>query len=130
MRFSKKEEFSPSYIGAYKFLKRISKVAYELKLPKKLVAVHPVFHISLLKKCMGDPASVVQLESVVVKDILSYEDVPVEIFDNQVRRLRNKEVTSLKVLCVSQCVEGATWEAEATMKNKYPHLFPSNSAPT
>ena len=91
--------------------------------------MRPVFHISLLKKCVDDTASVVPLESVVVKDSLSYEDVPVEILDRQVRRLRNKDVTSVKVLWRSRCVEGATWEAEAAMKAKYPHLFPSDSTP-
>ena len=50
---------------------------YELELPEELAAVHPVFHISLLKKCVGDPASVVPLESVAVKDSLSYEDVAI-----------------------------------------------------
>ena len=57
---------------------------------------------------MGDPAFIVSLESVAVKDSLSYEDVPVEILDPQVRRLRNKEVTSVKVLWRSQSLEGAT----------------------
>ena len=65
-----------------------------------------------------------------VKDSLSYEDVPFEILDRQVRRLRNKEVASVKVLCRSQSVEGATWEAKAAMKAKYPHLFPSDSTPS
>ena len=64
---------------------------YELELPAELAAVHPVFHISLLKKCVGDPASIVPLESVAVKDSLSYEDVPVEILNRQDRRLRNKK---------------------------------------
>ena len=112
MRFGKKGKLSPRYVGPYRILKRIGKVAYELELPADLAAVHPVFHISLLKKCVGDPASIVPLESVVVKDSLSYEDVPVEILDRQVRRLRNKEVASVKVLWRSQSVEGATWEAE------------------
>ena len=85
--------------------------------------MHSVFHISLLKKCVGDPASIVPLESVVVKDSLSYEDLLVQILDRQVRRLRNKEVASVKVLWRSQSVEGATWEAEAAMKAKYPYLF-------
>ena len=66
-------------------------MAYDLELPAELAAVHPVFHISLLKKCVDDLASVVPLESVAVKDSLSYEDVPVEILDCQVRRLRNKK---------------------------------------
>ena len=78
---------------------------------------------------MGDPASIVPLESVAVKDSHSYEDVPVEILDCQVRRLRNKEISSFKVLLRSQSIEGATWEAEAAMKAKYRHLFPFDSTP-
>ena len=129
MRFGKKGKLSPRYVGPYNILKRIGKVTYELELPAKLAAVHPVFHILILKRCVGDQYSIVKLKSVVVKDSLSYEDVPVEILDRQVRRLRNKEVASFKVLWRSQSVEGATWEAEAAMKAKYPFLFHSDSTP-
>ena len=104
-------------------------MAYELELLAELAAVHPVFHISLLKKCVGDLASVVSLESMAVKDSLSYEDVPVEILDRQVKRLTNKEVASVKVVWRSQSVEGDTWEEEAPMKAKYPYLYPSDSSP-
>ncbi|WMV58414.1 hypothetical protein MTR67_051799 [Solanum verrucosum] len=41
--------------------------------------------------------------------------------------LRNKEVVSVMVLWRSQYVEGDTWEAEAAKKEKYPHLFSSDS---
>ena len=85
MRFGKKGKLSPRYVGPYKIMKRIGKVAYELELLAKLAAVHPVFHISLLKKCMGDPAFIVSLESVAVKYSLSYEDVLVEILDHRSR---------------------------------------------
>ena len=64
---------------------------YEIELPAELAAGHPVFHISLLKKCVGGPTSIVLLESVSVKDSISYEDVPVEILDRQVRRLITKK---------------------------------------
>ncbi|MCQ7618866.1 hypothetical protein NP202_23915, partial [Salmonella enterica] len=87
------------------------------------------FTFSLWRKCVGDPASIVPLESVAEKDSLTYKEVPIEILDRRVRRLRNKEVASVKVLWRSQSVEGATWEAEAAMKAKYPHLFPSDSIP-
>jgi len=97
MRFGTKGKLSPRYVGPYRILKRIGKVAYELVLPAELAAVHPIFHASLLKKCVGDPASVMLLESVAIKNSLSYEAVPVEILDRQVTRLRNKEVTSVKV---------------------------------
>ena len=103
-------------------------MAYDLELPVELAPVHPTFHILHLKKCVGDLASIVSLESVAVKDSLSYEDVLVDILDLQVRKMRNKEIASIKVLWRSQSVKGATWEVEATMKAKYPHLFLFDSA--
>ncbi|XP_069152707.1 uncharacterized protein [Solanum lycopersicum] len=72
-------------------------------------------------------ASVVPLESVTVKDSLSYEDVAVEILDRQDKRMRNKEIASAKILWRSQSVEGATWEAEYAIKDKYRYLFSSDS---
>ncbi|WMV57780.1 hypothetical protein MTR67_051165 [Solanum verrucosum] len=98
MRFCKKRKLSLRYVGLYKILKRVGKVVYELELPTELTVVHLIFHISLLKKCVGDPTSIVPLESLAVKDSLTYEEVPVEILNRQIRRLRNKEVASVKVL--------------------------------
>ncbi|WMV41915.1 hypothetical protein MTR67_035300 [Solanum verrucosum] len=84
LEFLKDYDISVHYHpGPYKILKRIGKLAYELELPAELAAVHLVFHISLLKKCVGDPVSIVPLESVVVKDSLTYEDILVEILDHQ-----------------------------------------------
>ena len=71
MRFGKKIKLIPRFVGPYKILKRVGKVIYELELPVELAAVHPVFHISLLKKCDDDPAYVVPLESVALKDSFS-----------------------------------------------------------
>ena len=55
---------------------------------------------------------------------LSSEEVPVEILDLQVKKLRNKEVMYIKVLFLrNHLVEGATWEAEADMKSRFPYIF-------
>ncbi|WMV20210.1 hypothetical protein MTR67_013595 [Solanum verrucosum] len=108
MRFGKKGKLSPRYIGPYRITKRIGNVAYELELSQELAAVHPVFHISMLKKCICDPSLILPTESVKIKDNLSYEEVPVQILDRQVRRLRTKDVASVKVLWRNQFVEEAT----------------------
>ena len=79
-------------------MQRVGKVAYELRLHSELASVHPTFHVSMLKKCICDPESILSIEGLGVKDNLSYEEVPVQILDSQVKRWRNKEVVSVKVL--------------------------------
>ncbi|WMV29267.1 hypothetical protein MTR67_022652 [Solanum verrucosum] len=96
MRFGKKGKLSPRYIGPYRIPKRIRNVAYELELPPELAAVHSVFHISMLKKCMGDTSLIISTEDIGIKDSLSYEEALVQILNRQVRKLRTKEVASSK----------------------------------
>ncbi|WMV37777.1 hypothetical protein MTR67_031166 [Solanum verrucosum] len=108
-----------------KILRRIGKVDYELDLPNELATVPPIFHVSILKKCVGDPTSIVSLEGLGVDESLLYEEFSIENLDRQAKRLRNKEIASVKVLWRNQLVEGATWEAEADMMSRYPHIFPS-----
>ena len=74
-----KMKLSYKYVFPYKILKRFGKVAYELEFLTELAALHLVFHILLLKKCVGDQTSIVPLESVIVNCSLTYEEVPVEI---------------------------------------------------
>ena len=103
----------------------MGEVAYELALPADLDFVHPVFQVSMLKKFLGDPSSILPVVGFAIDEDLSYEEVPVEILDRQVKRLRNKEIATMKVLWRNHLVEGATWEAEADMKSRYPYLFGS-----
>ena len=88
-----------------------------------MALVHPVFHVSMLKKCIGDPESILPIEGLGYQDNLSSEEVPVQIFNRQVKKLRNTEVDSVKVLWKNHLVEGATWEAEADMKSLYHHFL-------
>ncbi|WMV15000.1 hypothetical protein MTR67_008385 [Solanum verrucosum] len=108
MRFGNKGNLSPRYIGPNRISKRIGNVAYELELLPELTAVHPVFHISMLKKCIGDPSLIIATENIGIKDNLYYKEIPVETLDRQVRKLRTQEVASIKVLWRNQSVEKAT----------------------
>ncbi|XP_019242092.1 PREDICTED: uncharacterized protein LOC109222153 [Nicotiana attenuata] len=71
----------------------------------------PVFHVSILKKVDGDSSLIVPVETIEVNEELTYEEIPVSILDMQVRKLRNKEIASVKVLWRNQQVEEASWEA-------------------
>ena len=59
MLFGKKGKLSPQHIRPYRISKRVGNVSYELQLPLELATVHLVFHISTLKKCLGDPSLIV-----------------------------------------------------------------------
>ena len=69
----KRGKLSPRYVGPYRILRRVGKVAYEVKLPAYLSVVHPVFHVSMLKKCIGDSTVVVSLERSDFKNNFSFE---------------------------------------------------------
>ena len=49
----KDNKLSPKYYGPYKVLQKISTMAYKLELPASS-RVHPVFHVSCLKKVIGE----------------------------------------------------------------------------
>ncbi|WMV08091.1 hypothetical protein MTR67_001476 [Solanum verrucosum] len=128
LRFAKKGKLSPRYIGPYSIAKRIGNVAYELELPQELAAIHLVFHVSMLKKCIGDPSLIIPTENIGIKDSLSYEEISVQILNRQVCKLRPNEVASVKVFWRNQFVGKTTWEAQEDMKKKYLHLFESEES--
>ena len=49
----KDNKLSPKYYGLYKVLQNTGTMAYKLELPAAS-RVHPVFHVSCLKKFIGD----------------------------------------------------------------------------
>ncbi|KAF3667554.1 hypothetical protein FXO38_08528 [Capsicum annuum] len=85
--------------------------------------LYTVFHVSMLKKCIGDHSLVLHIAEINVKDSLTYEEEPVAIMDPQVQKLRRKKITSVKVLWKNEKAEEATWEPEDDKRARYPNLF-------
>ena len=55
MRFGKKVKLALRYIGPFEILERVGMVTYWLALPPNLSQLHPMFHVSMLKKYILDP---------------------------------------------------------------------------
>lgn len=51
--------------------------------------MRPIFHISMQKKCLSDASIIVPTENIGIEDILSYDKIPIQIFDCQIQKLRN-----------------------------------------
>ncbi|XP_070015847.1 uncharacterized protein [Nicotiana sylvestris] len=123
MRFGKKGKLRPRFIGPYEILEKKGNVAYKLALPVELSSVNPVFHVSMLRKYIHDESHIILVDTIEIKEGLTYEEVPIEILDRQVRKLRTKELASVKVLWSNHDSKEATWEVEEDMRKKYPYLF-------
>ncbi|KAF3642557.1 hypothetical protein FXO37_22455 [Capsicum annuum] len=78
MRFGKKGKLNPRHIW-YKIIQRFGQVAYEFELPQELSTVHLAFHVSMLRKCIGDTSHITPTEDVQVTEDLTYEEVPIGI---------------------------------------------------
>lgn len=98
MRFGVKGKLSPRFIGPFEILERVGRMAYCLALPVDMEDIHPVFHVSMLRKYFHDPSHVIQPQDIQLCKDLSYEEVPMAISDQQVKKLRLKEISYVKVL--------------------------------
>ena len=84
-RFGRRGKLSPRYIGPYEILDRVGAVAYRLALPPELSAIHPVFHVSMLRLYVPDPSHVVRRELLQLDSELTYVEEPEAIIGRDVR---------------------------------------------
>jgi len=117
---------APQYIGPYQVLKKVGAVAYRLELPEGMSDIHPVFHVSQLRRCLRVPEKEhMPEEEIDMRTDLRYQEVPVNILDTVTRRTRNSEVWICKVQWSRHGVEESKWEREDALKKEFPHLFRS-----
>jgi hypothetical protein len=86
-------------------------VAYHLALREHLSAMHNVFHVSQLKKCLRVPEQVLEVEEVELEPNLTYVEYPVRILDQKDRETQSRTIRFYKVQWNKHSEEEATWES-------------------
>ena len=119
----RKGKLSLRFIGPFAITERIGRVAYRLELPEELCGIHPVFHVSQLRRCLSDETLETPLKEIQVDERLNFVEEPVEIRERQVKRLRRKRIPIVKVRWNARRGSEFTWEPEDAMRRKYPQLF-------
>nr|GEZ74986.1 putative reverse transcriptase domain-containing protein [Tanacetum cinerariifolium] len=97
VHFGKWGKLNPIYVGAFKVLDTVGTVAYKLKLLQELSMVHNTFHVSNLNKCHADEPLAVSLNGLHFDDKLHFMEEPIEIVEQEVKRLKRSHIPLVKV---------------------------------
>jgi hypothetical protein len=123
-RFGIKSKLAPRYIGPYEIKETCGPVAYQLKLPPHMSAVHDVFHVSQLRKCVRLPTEVLPEPEIEIEPDLSYQEHPVKVLDQKERSTRARSIKMYKVQWSHHSVEEATWETKDFLRFRFPDFLP------
>lgn len=110
------------YFGPYQILARIGKVANKLQLPAGSL-IHPVFHVSLLKKRIGSNVVVTTEFPQVGQEgqMLAY---PVKVLQRKMVKQGNIVVIQWLVQWSNSIPEDVTWENALQIQQQYPDFDP------
>ncbi|WVZ84553.1 hypothetical protein U9M48_031578 [Paspalum notatum var. saurae] len=122
-RFGVKGKLAPRYVDH----RAMWASCLSAELPPHLAAVHDVFHVSQLKKCLRVPEEVIDTSQIRIQPDLTYEEKPIKILDQKQRSTRRRTINFYKVQWSNHSEEEATWEQEEFLRTKYPGFLPSTS---
>ena len=108
LRFGKKGKLSPRFIGPYEILERIGLVVYRLALCPEFAKLHNVFHVSMLRRYRYDESHILPVQDIQVLLDFTFDEESKAILDSEVKQLRNKQVSLVKVLWQHHSMEEAT----------------------
>ncbi|GJX73853.1 proline-rich receptor-like protein kinase PERK9 [Tanacetum coccineum] len=78
-------------------LARVGPLAYTLELPEEFKGIHSTFHVSNLKKCLAKGDIVIPRDEIQLDDKLHIIEEPVEVVDEEVKRLKQSRIPIVKV---------------------------------
>ncbi|KAE8696106.1 hypothetical protein F3Y22_tig00110676pilonHSYRG00061 [Hibiscus syriacus] len=115
-------KLAAKFYGPYKITERIREVAYRLSLPETS-RLHPVFHVSLLKKHIGD--SVVSSTDPPIMDTEDqFKIEPYKILGRRIINRQNRPVTQLLVRWTNLDETHDTWEDYTVLRGQFPGFDP------
>jgi hypothetical protein len=123
--FGVKGKLAPQYIGPFPVLEQYGEVAYRLLLLETLSAIHNVFHVSQLKKCLRVPDRTIEVTDVALEPDLTYSEHPVRVLDQKDRITRMKTIKFYKIQWIQQTKDEATWETQDFLEKHFPGFLAS-----
>ncbi|CAJ2641615.1 unnamed protein product [Trifolium pratense] len=111
-------KLSPRYFGPFKVIERVGAVAYRLELPPTS-RIHPVFHVSLLKKAVGDAV----VNSTLPASLEASEDSiwePETALEQRTVIRHDISISQVLIHWKNKPIEEATWEDKDFIIGQFP----------
>jgi hypothetical protein len=96
-RFGVKGKLAPRYIGPFEILETCGPVAYHLQLPPQLAAIHDIFHICQLMKCVKVPTEIIYPQAIEIESHLTYTEHSIKVLDTKERSTRRETIKMFKI---------------------------------
>jgi hypothetical protein len=112
------QKLAARYYGPFQITEKYGAVAYKLALPLQS-KIHPVFHVSLLKKAVGN----YQVQGELPKDleISSDDDIyPKKVLGSRVTIHEGKTVSQSLIQWKNKSLDEVTWEDNDFLKGQFP----------
>nr|GEW35384.1 putative reverse transcriptase domain-containing protein [Tanacetum cinerariifolium] len=74
-------------------------------------------------KCLAEPYVQVPLDEIEIDENLHFVEEPIEIVERDVKKLKRRRISLVKVCWNSRQGAKYTWEREDQFQKKYPHMF-------
>nr|GEV61677.1 putative mitochondrial protein [Tanacetum cinerariifolium] len=117
MKAQLNEKLAPRYFGPFKVLEKIGTVAYWLKLPDT-ASIHPVFHVSQLKKVVGDEVAETDFPKELTED-MEMRVQPQEVLGVREGKSNSKEDREVLIRWKSLPEYESTWEPFQLIQNQF-----------
>ncbi|XP_070667932.1 uncharacterized protein [Malus domestica] len=108
------------FYGHFQIISKLGVLAYKLQLPPN-TKLHPVFHVSCLKKHLG-PQTHTTVPLSVIPDAGILQDAPVAILDRRLIKKGNAAATEVLVQWQNHSNDDATWEPYHELELKFPEI--------
>jgi hypothetical protein len=112
------QKLSARFYGPFQIIDKIGEVAYKLQLPEQS-KIHPVFHVSLLKKAIGD----YEVQGELPKElevVIDEEMYPVKVLGNRVNVKEGVTTHQSLIQWKGKSIDDVTWEDDVIIKGKFP----------
>jgi hypothetical protein len=93
----------------------------------KSVAIHDIFHVSQLRKCVKIPTEIIDPQAIEIKSDLTYTEHPIKVLDTKERSTRRETIKMFKIQWDHHTEDEATWETESYLQQNFPDFLQANS---